>query len=116
MYYDWYKAQFSFNWVIGLYICWTFIQYQIGNSYKTWKNITQNSTINGEFNKRFCKEYNPTNYIIILFLAVFIPVNFVPIWLYILIFCSINIFDIYYRRYLTLEIKQDLILEKLTTR
>jgi len=120
-YYDSYNAQFSFNWVLGLYIWWTFIQYQVRKNYKYWQEIGQikehfilHTKDEVEFQKRFCNQYNPLNYIIILFLTVFIPVNHVPLWLYISIFIIINIYDTYDRRYLTNEIKQDLILEKLT--
>lgn len=122
LYYDDYNAKFSFGCVFGLYVYWTFIQYNSRRSYKQWQKLAQLkppyvlcSSFEVEFQKRFCKYYNPTNYIVVSFLAVFVPVNFVPLWLYLLIFFSIGVYDTYERRYLTLSLKQDLILEKVNT-
>lgn len=122
LYYNDYNAKFSFGWVFGLYVYWTFVQYQARKNYKQWQELSQLkppyvlwSSFEVEFQKRFCKSYNPINYIVFSVLAIFLPINFVPLWLYLLIFFCITVYDTYERRYLTLSIKQDLILEKLNT-
>lgn len=111
IFYDNTNAQFQYPWVISLYVYWTCILFTTKRNYKNWQ-------IKGEieeFEKQFCQQYKPTGYIFISFLAVFIPMNFVPLWLYFLIFWGISLYDMFLRQYLTLVINQGLILEKLNS-
>ena len=109
IFYDSLNAKFEYSWVIGLYFVWTFIQIPLRENYKNWQELGEIDRIY----KLLCQRYKPTGYIIILFLAVFIPMNFVPLWLYLLIFFGITQYDKFLRLYLILDIKQDFILEKL---
>lgn len=111
IFYDSLNAKFEYAWVIGLYFVWTSIQIPLRENYKNWQELGEIDRIY----KLFCQRYKPTGYIITLFLAVFIPMNFVPLWLYFLIFFGITLYDKFLQLYLMLDIKQDLILEKLNS-
>lgn len=109
IFYDSLNAQFEYAWVIGLYLVWTSIQIQLRKNYKNRQELGEIDRIY----KVFCQRYKSTGYIVTLFLAVFVPMNFVPLWLYFLIFFGITLYDKFLQLYLMMDTKQDLILEKL---
>lgn len=111
LFYDYDKAQFQYWWIVSCYIYWTYILFAVKENYKGLQSIGKTE----EFEKQFCQQYKPTGYIFISFLAVFIPMNFVPLWLYFLIFWGISLYDMLLRQYLTLVINQGLILKKLNS-
>lgn len=97
--------------VFGAYIFWTLISIQSKKDIKYWSSLASYDDLYGKFYKRFVTFYNPTNFRISLFLAIFLPVNFLTTIQYISLFSLICISDLLYRRYLTLNLKLDLLLE-----
>ena len=110
-YYNEYESKFNYIWVLLLYIIWTYIRFEGRKTYKYWQNRSKQNA----FYNEFCNQYNPIAFHTFLFLAVFVPINIVPLWIYFLIFIICIIYDLYERRYLTLEIQQNQILKNLET-
>ena len=119
LYFDDYNSKINYSWVVGLYIYWTVITKSLNDCYKRWKEIAEikehfilHTKYECEFNKIFCEKYNLTGVQISGFIAVFAPINYIELWQYLALFAFVYIFDMAERRYLTNDIKQDLIIEK----
>ena len=101
-------------WLVFLaYLYWSGLKLQCDANYKHWEDLSYFNDYKGAFYKKFINDYKSKDFIIVLFFAVFVPINFFTIPEYIFLFVLICISDIYWRRYLTLEIKLDMLNEKL---
>lgn len=111
-YYDNYNTNVPFYIVFGAYIFWTNIYIQSKKDIEYWKLLALGENTNGEFYTRFLAAYNPINFRILLFIAIFLPFKFLTTIQYISLFFLICISDLWYRRYLTIDLKLDLLHEK----
>ena len=111
LYYN--NPDLHYGFVFGAYTSWTLTTHQTNTNYKYWSELSVGEDYNAVFYKEFIKSYRPLDFILTLFLAVFVPINFLkPLEYWFLIFLII-IIDIYYRRYLTLDIKLDMLNKKI---
>lgn len=111
LFYDNYNNNVPFYIVFGAYIFWTNIYIQSKKDNEYWKLLALGEDTTGEFYKRFLAVYNPINFRILLFMVIFIPFKILTTIQYISLFFLICISEILYRRYLTLDLKLDLLLE-----
>lgn len=103
-----------------IHICLVFLFYLISiqhyyflkKDYIYWQKQSEYDSTNGNFHKNFVSRYSPEGYIIVSILALFIFSNFASVFEFILIWFLIGTYDIYERRYITLDVKLDLLLEK----
>ena len=97
------------GYTLGVFIFILADYLQIKKDYSTWQELGKEDA----FNKRFCEQWNPNTpfvwSVIILLFAVKI-LNGWGFFIFIAIYHFMNLWD---RRFITSDIKQDLILEKL---
>lgn len=106
--YDFYYNDNINGWlVISIYI-WVILSHRSDKvNYKAWQEKAKYS----EFDKRFCELWRPS--LIGYLFAFWIGLKFCNNFEFILIMLTANCYDLWTRRYLTNNIKNDLILEEL---
>lgn len=112
IFYSDYYAKIPFSIILGAYIVWTIQYFQAKQEIKDCKLYTEFDNLEGEYYKRYIQMYNYNSTFIALFIIIFLTMNYLSILQYILILFFILYANMWYKRYVNIAIKLDLIFDK----